>query len=117
MAKEDKSISWRKWFEMTVESDSYSERLNLEMGKEYEITFKNVEIVSADFGNGRFGLTAKFSVECDGKPYAFFPHTDLKRKLWKIQQKEKSKTLVNVTVRVKFVRKQGRAYVYEAEKV
>jgi len=37
--------------------------------------------------------------------------------LWKIQQKEKSKTLVNVTVRVKFVRKQGRAYVYEAEKV
>jgi len=108
---EKPSITEKKWFNMTT-ADNYVEQLTFEMGKEYEILIKGIEVVAANFGEGRNSLVAKFSVEYEGKVYSLFPHTDLKRKLWKLQQQQKSKSLTGLRVKVKLLRKQGRAFIY-----
>jgi hypothetical protein len=71
-----------RWYNMT-KRDTYLPQLKFQMGKEYELTLREVDVVTNKFGV----LAAKFTVEYEGKLMCLFPHADLKRKLLELQRK------------------------------
>lgn len=111
----ERSDKWEKW--SSLSSSNRNPEIKFDIGDEFTFTIKDVMVVGAHFGGERYGLVAKFIVEVNSKIYTLFPHADLKRKLLAIQKAEPSKTLENVTVKVKLKRRLGNMFVYEVEKV
>lgn len=100
------------WYKMT-KRDEFLPQLKFEMGKEYELTLKSVEVVKTTYGV----LAAKFTVEYDGKLWCHFPHADLKRKLLELQRKRggtlKDARLKIIQKRLQSASGKRTVYIYE----